>query len=97
MDETGQLLLKYVLDLQLDSESWWQIDGLTQSWFPSPPSVADLMLSYPEHLQTVTPTGLPTDIMVETPTVTPAQTLIIISTDTPTETPTTTPADAPTP
>ena len=97
MDETGQLLLKYVLDLQLDSESWWQIDGLTQAWFPSPPSEADLMTSYPEYFQTVTPTELPTDIMIETPTVTPAHTSTITPTDTSTEAPTSTPADAPTP
>jgi len=97
VDEKGQLLLKYVLDLQLDSESWWQIDGLTQAWFPSPPSEADLMTSYPEYFQTVTPTELPTDIMIETPTVTPAHTSTITPTDTSTEAPTSTPADAPTP
>jgi len=36
-DEKGQLLLKYLLDLQLDSETWWMVDGLTQGWFPHPP------------------------------------------------------------
>lgn len=37
VDEKGQILLKYLLDLQLDSETWWMIDGLTQDWFPHPP------------------------------------------------------------
>ena len=36
-DDKGQLLLKYLLDLQLDSETWWMVDGLTQDWFPHPP------------------------------------------------------------
>lgn len=38
MDEKGQILLKYLLDLQLDSETWWMVEGLTQDWFPHPPS-----------------------------------------------------------
>lgn len=37
-DKEGQLFLKYLLDLQLDSETWWIVDGLTQDWFPHPPS-----------------------------------------------------------
>ncbi len=36
-DEKGQILLKYLLDLQLDSETWWMVEGLTQDWFPHPP------------------------------------------------------------
>jgi hypothetical protein len=36
-DEKGQILLEYLLDLQLDSETWWMVDGLTQDWFPHPP------------------------------------------------------------
>lgn len=36
-DENGQILLEYLLDLQLDSETWWMVDGLTQDWFPHPP------------------------------------------------------------
>ena len=37
-DKDGKVLLKYLLDLQLDSETWWMIDGLTRDWFPHPPS-----------------------------------------------------------
>lgn len=33
----GQPLLKYVNDLQLRRESWWQPDELTEDWFPHPP------------------------------------------------------------
>lgn len=36
-DEKGKILLKYLLDLQLDSETWWMAEGLTQDWFPHPP------------------------------------------------------------
>jgi hypothetical protein len=35
-DEKGNLLLNYMLDLQLDSENWWMADGLTMDWFPHP-------------------------------------------------------------
>ncbi|MEM4204153.1 MAG: hypothetical protein QXS54_08805 [Candidatus Methanomethylicaceae archaeon] len=38
VDEKEQILLEYLLDLQLDSETWWMVDGLTQDWFPHPPS-----------------------------------------------------------
>lgn len=38
VDEKGQVLLKYLLDLQTDSETWWMADGLTQEWFPHPPA-----------------------------------------------------------
>jgi len=37
VDAEGKLLLKYVLDLQLAQENWWQADGLTLEWFPHPP------------------------------------------------------------
>lgn len=32
----GEELLKYVYDLQLDKENWWQADGLTHDWFSEP-------------------------------------------------------------
>lgn len=35
-DEKGNLLLNYMLDLQMDSENWWMADGLTMDWFPHP-------------------------------------------------------------
>lgn len=71
-DAKERLLLKYVLDLQLDSEFWWQINGLTEAWFPSPPSEADLMTSYPDYFQEVAPTASSTDSMLETPAITPS-------------------------
>ena len=37
VDAAGQLLLRYVKDLQLSQENWWQADGVTQEWFPHPP------------------------------------------------------------
>ncbi len=80
-DEKGQTLLKYVLDLQLDTETWWQADGLTESWFPSPPAEADRMSPYSDDLQTGTPTVLPID--TETPTIIPTDTPTSPTTDTP--------------
>lgn len=38
----GETLLKYVLDLTLEAERWWMGDGVTQDWFPHPPSVEDV-------------------------------------------------------
>jgi len=35
-DEHGNLLLNYILDLQLRAENWWMADNLTQDWFPHP-------------------------------------------------------------
>lgn len=35
-DEKGNMLLNYMLDLQIDSENWWMADGLTMGWFPHP-------------------------------------------------------------
>jgi len=37
VDVMGQPLLKYVRDIQLSRESWWQADNLTRDWFPHPP------------------------------------------------------------
>lgn len=37
-DQQGNLLLNYMLDLQLKSENWWMADNLTSGWFPHPPS-----------------------------------------------------------
>lgn len=37
VDAAGQPLLRYVKDLQLSQENWWQADGVTQEWFPHPP------------------------------------------------------------
>lgn len=34
---TGEPLLRYINDLQLRHESWWQADNLTKDWFPHPP------------------------------------------------------------
>lgn len=96
-DAKGQLLLKYVLDLQLDSEIWWQIDGLTEAWFPSPPSEADLMTSYPDYFQTEAPTKLQTDtITIEPPAITPAPPLTNTPPNTQTETPICAPFETPT-
>lgn len=36
-DMMGHSLLKYVRDIQLSRESWWQADNLTRDWFPHPP------------------------------------------------------------
>ncbi len=35
-DQTGDLLLNYILDLQLRGQNWWMADNLTQDWFPHP-------------------------------------------------------------
>ena len=35
-DDKDQLLLRYVLDLELEQQSWWMADGLTMEWFPHP-------------------------------------------------------------
>lgn len=37
-DAQGRLLLKYMYDLELETENWWQADGLSRDWFPHPPS-----------------------------------------------------------
>jgi hypothetical protein len=34
---SGELLLKYMRDLQMGRQSWWQADGFTMDWFPHPP------------------------------------------------------------
>lgn len=34
----GEPLLRYVNDLQLEREHWWQADELTKEWFPHPPA-----------------------------------------------------------
>ncbi len=36
-DSGGKPLLKYVFDLELEKENWWQAEGITQDWFPHPP------------------------------------------------------------
>lgn len=38
LDSESKPLLKYVRDTQLSQQNWWQADGLTQDWFPHPPS-----------------------------------------------------------
>lgn len=35
-DKNGDLLLNYIIDLQLRTENWWMADNLTQDWFPHP-------------------------------------------------------------
>lgn len=35
-DQSGRLLLNYILDLQLRAENWWMADNLTRDWFPHP-------------------------------------------------------------
>lgn len=35
-DKQENILLNYMLDLQIDSENWWMADGLAMSWFPHP-------------------------------------------------------------
>ncbi len=32
-----ELLLKYIRDLQMGHQSWWQAEGFTMDWFPHPP------------------------------------------------------------
>jgi hypothetical protein len=34
---SGELLLKYMRDLQMGRQSWWQAEGFTMEWFPHPP------------------------------------------------------------
>lgn len=34
--DRGELLLRYVLDLELGQETWWMADGVTMDWFPHP-------------------------------------------------------------
>ena len=36
VDDHGQLLLRHVRDYQLWQEHWWQAEGMTEEWFPSP-------------------------------------------------------------
>lgn len=36
IDAEGHLLLKYIADLQLSQEKWWQAEALTREWFPHP-------------------------------------------------------------
>jgi hypothetical protein len=36
-DEKGDLLLEYILDMEIHRRSWWMADGLTKEWFPHPP------------------------------------------------------------
>ncbi|MFZ5858596.1 MAG: hypothetical protein ACOYZ6_17345 [Chloroflexota bacterium] len=35
-DTSGNILLNYLLDLQLRFENWWMADGVTADWFPHP-------------------------------------------------------------
>ncbi|MDO8717004.1 MAG: hypothetical protein Q7J73_09415 [Dehalococcoidales bacterium] len=35
-NSTGRLLLNYIRDLQTGSSNSWQIDGLTEDWYPHP-------------------------------------------------------------
>ncbi len=39
--ENGELFVKYINDLQLRRESWWEIDGLNGCWWPSPPIISN--------------------------------------------------------
>jgi hypothetical protein len=36
VDGRGRLLLRHVRDYQLWQEHWWQAEGMTNEWFPSP-------------------------------------------------------------
>jgi hypothetical protein len=60
-DENGNILLDYLLDLQLDMETWWKADGITDSRFshPGPPTPAPEELFTPTPLPTVTPMATP--------------------------------------
>jgi hypothetical protein len=40
-DAKGQPLLKYIRDLELSKEKWWQPDDLTKEWFPHPPPAGE--------------------------------------------------------
>jgi hypothetical protein len=35
-DAHGGMLLNYLLDLQLASQTWWMADGIDKDWFPHP-------------------------------------------------------------
>lgn len=35
-DANEDILLNYILDLQLRAENWWMADNLTKDWFPHP-------------------------------------------------------------
>lgn len=35
-NDKDELLLRYVLDLELEQETWWMADGVTMDWFPHP-------------------------------------------------------------
>jgi hypothetical protein len=35
-DANGEILLKFIKDLQFKSSSWWQSEELTEDWFPNP-------------------------------------------------------------
>lgn len=36
-NDKDELLLRYVLDLELEQETWWMADGVSMEWFPHPP------------------------------------------------------------
>lgn len=70
-DKQENMLLNYMLDLQIDSENWWMTDGLTMDWFPHPgPRPAPVSN---EELITVTIT--PEIIISETETLIPTETI----------------------
>lgn len=37
----GELLLRYINDLQMGRQSWWQAEGFTMDWFPHPPPIPE--------------------------------------------------------
>jgi len=39
-DQKGNVLLKYSFDAELQQESWWQAEGVSQDWFPHPPTAS---------------------------------------------------------
>jgi len=37
IDKQGEVLLDYILDMEIDRTSWFMADGVTTTWFPHPP------------------------------------------------------------
>ncbi len=63
LDSTGNILLSYLYDLELESQTWGMAPGVTNDWFPHPegmPTIAPI-------LPTATPASYPPPIMPTVP------------------------------
>ncbi len=62
-DGKGEMILSYILDLEMTRQIWWTADAITATWFPQPA---------PEHTSTTVPSLFTTPYPLPKPNIIPS-------------------------